>query len=89
MAQVADVPLLTSAEVAQVTGRARVTIQSLARRRKLGRKVGRDWLFTWDDVHKIQGIDKKGGAGMHAPRPPKPRRGERGRAAYLAQKTPG
>lgn len=54
--------LFTSSETARMTNRARVTIQALARRTPgLGRKVGRDWVFTMDDVHRIQQIGKEGG----------------------------
>lgn len=53
--------LLTSQQVAERTGRKRVTVLSLTRRYGLGRKVGRDNVYTQADIDFILGIDKRGG----------------------------
>ena len=56
-----DVDLYTSRQVAEMTGRKRVTILSLRKRYSLGRKYGRQWLFTLEDVARIQAINPLGG----------------------------
>lgn len=53
--------LRTSQQVADLTGRARVTILSLRQRYDLGVKMGRDWLFTPEDVAFIASINPLGG----------------------------
>jgi len=53
--------LFTSQQVAERTGRKRVTVLSLTRRYNLGRKVGRDNLYTQADIDLILSIDKRGG----------------------------
>lgn len=53
--------LFTSQQVAERTGRKRVTVLSLTRRYSLGRKVGRDNLYTQTDIDFILSIDKRGG----------------------------
>lgn len=53
--------LYTSAEVARLTGRKRTTILALAQRYPLGTKVGRDWVFTEEDLEKIRAINPRGG----------------------------
>ena len=53
--------LRTSQQVADVTGRRRVTILSLRQRYDLGQRVGRDWLFTPEDVAFIASINPLGG----------------------------
>jgi len=53
--------LRTSQQVADVTGRKRVTILALRQRYDLGQRVGRDWLFTPEDVTFIASINPLGG----------------------------
>ena len=53
--------LYNSHEVAALTGRSRITVQVLAKRYALGRKVGRDYVFTQADINFIAGINTLGG----------------------------
>ena len=57
--------LLTSQQVAELTGRSRITVLVLRERYDLGRKMGRDYFFTQADVDFIRSINPLGG------RPPK------------------
>ena len=53
--------LYSSQEVADATGRQQRTVQMLALRYKLGRKIGRDWIFTQPDIDFIAAINPLGG----------------------------
>jgi hypothetical protein len=53
--------LYNSSQVAERTNRTTRTIQALAKNRGIGQKIGRDWLFTEEDVAQIEGIDYRGG----------------------------
>lgn len=57
--------LYNSAQVAELTGRVQDAVNLIARRHGIGVKVGRDWVFTAEDVEAIRQIPRKGG------RPPK------------------
>jgi len=56
--------LYSIAEVAKITGKAVVTVRMLVRSHNLGKKVGRDWVLTDDDIEKLRNIPGPG-------RPPK------------------
>ena len=53
--------LYNSQEVAALTGRSKITIQALAKRYGLGRKVGRDYVFVQSDIDFIAAINPLGG----------------------------
>lgn len=53
--------LFTTAHVAELTGRLKKTVSQIAKERGIGRKLGRDWLFTPEEVAEIQKIDRRGG----------------------------
>lgn len=59
--------LYTSQQVAEMTGRKRITILGLRKRHNLGRRYGRQWLFTPADVAHILAVNPTGG---------RPRKGE-------------
>lgn len=46
----------TTAQVAQMTGKAERSIRKAAQVNKIGRKIGRDWLFGAADIAKIRAI---------------------------------
>ncbi len=52
--------LYTGKEVAEMTGRKPVTVRRLAIVHEIGFKMGRDWVFTPDDIEKIKAIPKPG-----------------------------
>lgn len=51
----------TTREVAARTGQAIPTITRKARVHKIGKRIGRDWIFTDADIEAIQAIDPLGG----------------------------
>jgi hypothetical protein len=53
--------LYTSAEVAKETRREPRTIRSLAERHQIGRKIGRDWVFTPAELERFREVDPRGG----------------------------
>lgn len=53
--------LYTSQQIADMTARGQRAVQSLARKHGIGRKVGRDWLFTQADLDAIAAINPLGG----------------------------
>lgn len=72
----ADVKIFTSAEVAKITRKKPTTIVALAKRYKgkpdpIGRKVGRDWVFTSDDVTRIAMLPRYPGRPRKQPVPDK------------------
>ena len=50
--------MYNSAELAELTGRKPVTIRKLAAEYGLGQKVGRDWVFTDQDIEKIKQVPR-------------------------------
>jgi hypothetical protein len=45
---------------AELTGRSPVTVRQLARTRGIGRRVGRDWVFTDADIARLKAIPGPG-----------------------------
>jgi hypothetical protein len=45
--------LYTSSQIATLTGLARVTINKYAASGRVGQKVGRDWVFTEEDLSTV------------------------------------
>jgi hypothetical protein len=52
--------LYTAAEVAERTGRSPVTVRQLARTHNIGRRLGRDWVFTAADIEALTTLPKPG-----------------------------
>jgi hypothetical protein len=51
-------------EVAKMTNRSGIGIRKIAARyAEIGAKVGRDWVFTDEDVKNIMMLDRRGGRG--------------------------
>lgn len=46
----------TSAEMAQKIGKAAVTVRVLAAKDGIGKKIGRDWVFTDEDVTRFKAL---------------------------------
>lgn len=46
--------MLTTQEVAELTGIAPRTIQDRAKKEKIGRHAGRDWRFTDRDLQRLK-----------------------------------
>ena len=64
--------LYTTSQVAEMTGRSRISVQKLAERHAgLGQKIGRDRLFTLADVERIKALPSRPGP-TPKPKPPKP-----------------
>lgn len=64
--------LYTTSQVAEMTGRSRISVQKLAERHAgLGQKIGRDRLFTLADVERIKALPSRPGP-KPKPKPPKP-----------------
>lgn len=51
-----DMKQYTSAEMAQLTGKAARTVRKAAEAGGIGQKVGRDWVFTDADIAKIKRV---------------------------------
>lgn len=64
----------TSAEVAEIIGKAAVTVRVAAARHGIGQKIGRDWVFTDEDVAKLDALHLGKPRGRNAPRKPRKRR---------------
>lgn len=62
--------LYTSAEVGKLTGRQAQTVRTLAQRKGIGRKIGRDWLFTESELRLLREIDPRGGRPPADGKPP-------------------
>lgn len=62
--------LYTAAQVADLTGRKQSSIPALARRMKIGRKLGGNWIFTAADVETVRQVNRKGGRPVTQPKPP-------------------
>jgi hypothetical protein len=43
---------------AELTGRSPGTVRQLARARGIGKRVGRDWVFTDADIERLRAIPK-------------------------------
>jgi hypothetical protein len=52
--------LYNSTEAGKLTGRAAVTVRQLAKTHNIGRLIGRDWVFTEDDIKRLKAIPKPG-----------------------------
>lgn len=65
-------PLYTTSQVAEMTGRSRISVQKLAERHAgLGQKIGRDRVFTLADVERIRSMPSRPGP-KPKPKAPKP-----------------
>lgn len=54
--------LYTAVEIAEKTGRSKITVQKLAQRySNIGFKVGKTWIFTEKDIELINQINRTGG----------------------------
>lgn len=53
--------LFTTTQIAERTGRLKKTVSKIAKERGIGRKLGRDWVFTAAEVEEIEKIDRRGG----------------------------
>lgn len=63
-------PLFTTAQVAETLGKVPSTVRAARQKRGLGRKVGRDWLYTESDIEELEAWFKSRRRG----RPPLKRR---------------
>jgi hypothetical protein len=52
--------LYNSEEAGQLTGRKAVTVRQLAKDHGIGQHVGRDWVFTQEDIERLKAIPKPG-----------------------------
>jgi hypothetical protein len=43
---------------AELTGRSPGTVRQLARARGIGKRIGRDWVFTDADIERLRAIPK-------------------------------
>ena len=53
-------PGLNTAQVAEYLRKEPVTIRSNAQRLNVGQKIGRDWIFDWNDIDRIASIPAPG-----------------------------
>ena len=52
--------LYNSTQAGELTGRAAVTVRQLAKTHGIGTRIGRDWIFTEDDIKLLRSIPKPG-----------------------------
>lgn len=52
--------LYSTAEAAAATGKAVQTIRQLAKSHSIGQRIGRDWVFTQDDIERLKAVPKPG-----------------------------
>lgn len=52
--------LYNSDEAGHLTGRKGVTVRQLAKVHGIGQRVGRNWVFTDEDIERLKAIPKPG-----------------------------
>lgn len=55
-----DESLYNSEQAGEMTGRKAVTVRQLAQAHQIGKRIGRDWVFTDDDIMRLRSIPKPG-----------------------------
>ena len=52
--------LFSTLDVARITGHQDISIRRQAKVHNIGLKMGRDWVFTQEDIDKIIAVQKRG-----------------------------
>lgn len=63
-------PLYTAAQAAALLERSPITVRQLARTHHIGRKLGRDWVFTEADIARLRTLPGPGKPRKAATPPP-------------------